>query len=78
MNVELDPTYDTDYAPLVKWTNDHPKSQVIREATSGVLTGVQQKANQTALISKMEFCMFNSFISIIEPKPVKIALDHSD
>ena len=26
----------------------------------------------------MEFCMFNSFISKIKPKNVKIALDHSD
>ena len=36
------------------------------------------QTNHTALFSKMEFCMFSSFIYKIEPKTVKIALDHSD
>jgi len=43
-----------------------------------VLTRSQVKEKQDALFSKVEFCMFNSFISKIEPKNVKIALDHSD
>ena len=29
INVELDPAYDPDYPPLIKWTRNHPKSQVI-------------------------------------------------
>jgi len=43
-----------------------------------VLARSQAKEKQDALISKVEFCMFNSCISKIEPKNVKIALDHSD
>jgi len=43
-----------------------------------VLTRSQVKEKQDALFSKVEFCMFNSFIAKIEPKNVKIALDHSD
>ena len=38
--------------------------------SAGVLTRQQQE--------EAKFCMFHSFISKIEPKNVKIALDHSD
>ena len=75
---ELDPTYDPNYAPLTKWTRDHTKTQVIGESSEGVLNRSQIKAKQTALFSQVEFCMFNSFVSQIEPKTVNIALDHSD
>ncbi|KAI3510703.1 hypothetical protein L1887_17836 [Cichorium endivia] len=75
---ELNPEYDPNYPPMLKWTKDHPRSRIIGETSAGVLTRAQQKANQTALFSKMEFCMFNSFISKIEPKTVKVALDHAD
>ncbi|KAL7605619.1 hypothetical protein Lser_V15G17082 [Lactuca serriola] len=77
VNDEQDPSYDPNYHPLTKWTRDHSKSQLIREASVGVLMRAQQKANQAVLFSKMEFCVFNPFISKIEPKNIKIALDHS-
>ncbi|XP_023733099.1 uncharacterized mitochondrial protein AtMg00820-like [Lactuca sativa] len=52
--------------------------QVIGESYSGVLTRAQQKAKRTALFIKVEYCMFNSFISKVEPKNVQVALDHSE
>ena len=78
INAELDHAYDPNYPPLTKWTRDHPKTQVIDESSEGVLTRSQIKAKQTAPFTHVEFCMFNSFISKIEPKTVNIALDHSD
>ena len=78
MNAELYPTYDPNYPPCVKWTKDRPKEQVIGKSSEKVLTHSQLKAKQTALFSKVEFCMFNSFISKIESKTVNVALDHSD
>ena len=38
INVELNPAYDPNYPPLLKWTRDHPKTQVIGESSEGVLT----------------------------------------
>ena len=78
MNTKLDPSYDPNYPPLTKWTKDHPQTQIIGAPSEKVLTRSQLKAKQTALFSKVEFCMFNLFISKIEPKNVQIALDHSD
>ncbi|KAI3700157.1 hypothetical protein L2E82_44776 [Cichorium intybus] len=75
---EINPKYDPNYPPMLKWTKDHPRSQIIGETSAGVLTRAQLKEKQTTLFSKVEFCMFNSFISKIEPKTVKIALDHAD
>lgn len=34
VNVELDPSYDPNYPLLIKWTRDHPKTQVIIDASS--------------------------------------------
>ncbi|CAH1450222.1 unnamed protein product [Lactuca virosa] len=78
VNAELDPAYDPNYPPLVKWTKDHPKAHIIGESSEKFLTRSQLKAKQTALFSKVEFCMFNSFVSKVEPKTVNVALDHSD
>lgn len=54
---------------------EHSKSQVIAEMSTGVLTHVQKKS---LLNMNQEFCVFNSFISKIQPKMVKIALGQSD
>ena len=78
INLELDPACDQNYPPLAKWTRDHPKTQVIGEASERVLTRSQIKAKRIALFSQVKFCMFNSFVSKIEPKTVNISLDHSD
>ena len=78
VNAKLDPTCDPNYPPLTKWTRDHPITHVIGESSSGVLTRAQQKAKQTKLFSKVEYCILNSFISKIEPKNLKSVLDHSD
>ncbi|KAI3791236.1 hypothetical protein L2E82_04934 [Cichorium intybus] len=75
---EINPKYDPNYPPMIKWTRDHPKSQIIGTTSAGVLTRAQAKEKQAALFSKVEFCMFHSFISKIEPKTVKVALDHAD
>lgn len=63
INDELDPSYDPNYPPLTKWTRNNPKTQVIGELSSGVLTRAQQKTKRSALLSKVEYCMFNSFIT---------------
>ncbi|XP_023770739.1 uncharacterized protein LOC111919382 [Lactuca sativa] len=78
VNVELDPSYDPNYPPLTIWTKDHPQTQIIGESTEKVLTRSQLKAKQTALFSEVEFCMFNSFFSKVEPKTINTTLDHSD
>ena len=38
VNVELDPAYDPNYPPFIKWTKDHPKTQIIGESSEGFLT----------------------------------------
>ena len=78
VSVELDPSNDLNFPTLTKWTSDHPKTHVIGESSTGVLTRSQQKAKRTALFFKVEFCMFNSFVSKVEPQTVNVALDHSD
>nr|KAJ0227036.1 hypothetical protein LSAT_V11C100049630 [Lactuca sativa] len=55
VEAELNPEYDPSYPPLVKWTKDHPKEQIIGETSKSVLTRSQLKAKQTALFSKVEF-----------------------
>ena len=62
INAELDPSFDPNYPPLTKWTRDHPISQVVGDVSEKVLTRSQLKAKQTSLFSKVEFCMFNSFV----------------
>nr|AGM34082.1 hypothetical protein [Lactuca sativa] len=78
INAKLDPSCDPNYPLLVKWTKDHPQSQIIGESSEKVLTRSQNKAKQAALFSQVEFCMFNSFVSKVEPKTVNSALDHFD
>lgn len=78
VNVEVDPAYEPNYPPLIKCTKDHPKTQIHCKSSAGVLTRSQPNAKQDALFSQVEFCMFNSFVSKIEPKTVHAALDHSD
>ena len=38
INAELDPIYDPKFPSLVKWTNDHPQTQIIGESSEKVLT----------------------------------------
>ncbi|KAJ9567111.1 hypothetical protein OSB04_003077 [Centaurea solstitialis] len=47
----------------IKWTNDHPQTQIIGDLTEGVNT----RAN-------VNYCMFACFVSKIEPKKVTEAL----
>ena len=51
INAELDPSSDPNYPPLIKWTKDHPLSQIIGESSEKVLTRSQIKAKQAALFS---------------------------
>ena len=44
INAELDPIYDPKSPPLVKWTKDHPQTQIIGESSKKVLTRSQIKA----------------------------------
>lgn len=37
-NFEVIPEYDPSYPPMVKWTKDHPKTQIIGNPTTSVLT----------------------------------------
>lgn len=51
---------------------------MIRETSTSVLTRAQQKEKQASLNKNQEFCMYSSFISKLEPKNMKIALDHAN
>ena len=70
--------FDQAYPPMDKWTKDHPKEKIIGNPQEGVLTRDQIRAKNEVLNTHQEFFMFNVFISKIEPKTVKIAMEHSD
>ena len=48
---EILPEVDTNYPPMIKWTKDHPKSQIIGSPSSKVLTRAQRK-EKDAFLSK--------------------------
>ncbi|KAJ9561471.1 hypothetical protein OSB04_006631 [Centaurea solstitialis] len=58
---EINSTFNPPHA--IKWTKDHPQSQVIGELSAGI------KTRATA-----NFCLFSCFVSEIEPKKVSDAL----
>ncbi|KAL4590865.1 hypothetical protein LXL04_003810 [Taraxacum kok-saghyz] len=70
--------YDMNYLPLVKWTRDHPQQQIIGTPSQGIQTRAQRKEREASLNKNLLFCQYNAFLSKIEPKNVKIALDHSN
>ena len=49
---------------ITKWTRSHPQSQIMGDPSNAV------KTRATA-----NFCLFRSFVSIIEPKKVSEALE---
>nr|KAJ0213979.1 hypothetical protein LSAT_V11C400164450 [Lactuca sativa] len=49
---------------LTKWTNDHPIEQIIVDLDSGQVTRSTTKNE----------CLYESFLSVIEPKAIKEAL----
>ncbi|KAI3496683.1 hypothetical protein L1887_39054 [Cichorium endivia] len=72
------PDFDPNYPPLDKWTRNHPPSLVIGNVRDKVLTRTQLHQRQVDLNKTSELCMFNVFISKVEPKNVKDAFDHPD
>ena len=58
-----------------KWVKIHPKEQVIGNLQDGVLRRAQIREKNEVLNAHQDFCMFNVFISKVEPKTVKIAMD---
>ncbi|KAI3714929.1 hypothetical protein L6452_21891 [Arctium lappa] len=52
------------FAPISRWTKDHPIDQIIGSSSEGVKT-------RSAIINE---CFYVNFLSIIEPKKVKEAL----
>ncbi|KAL4573963.1 hypothetical protein LXL04_020785 [Taraxacum kok-saghyz] len=75
---EILPEIDPEYPPMIKWTRDHPKTQIIGNPSDQLLTRAQRKTKDAMLGKHQEFCMYSSFLSTIEPKNVKIAMDDSD
>ena len=65
--------FDPAYPPLEKWTRNHPKEQALGNLQDSVLTRAQLHAKNEVINTHQEFCMFNIFISKIEPKSVKTA-----
>ncbi|KAI3682224.1 hypothetical protein L2E82_50087 [Cichorium intybus] len=78
IDAEGPPDFDPNYPPLDKWTKNHPPSLVIGDVRDKVLTRAQLHQKQLDLNKNSELCMFNVFISKVEPKNVKDAFDHSD
>ena len=60
---EILPEVDPDYPPMIKWTRDHPKTQIIGSPSSTVLTRAQRKEKDAMLSKHQEFCMYSSFLS---------------
>lgn len=52
------------------WTKDHPPNQVIGNLNAGVQT--------RSAASIQNECHFSAFISVVEPKSIKEALEHAD
>ena len=52
------------------WTRNHPPNQIIGNPNAGIQT---RSAKESA-----DFCLHSAFLSIIEPKNIKEALEHSD
>ncbi|KAI3499778.1 hypothetical protein L1887_35588 [Cichorium endivia] len=76
INAEGPPECDPNFPPLEKSTKNHPPSQVIGNVHDRVMTRAQLHQKQQNLNKNSELCMFNVFISKIEPKNVKDAFDH--
>ncbi|KAI3499752.1 hypothetical protein L1887_35561 [Cichorium endivia] len=78
IDAEGPPEFDPNYPPLNKWTRNHPPFLVIGDVRDKVLTRAQLQQRQLDLNKTSELCMFNVFISKVEPKNVKDAFDHPD
>ncbi|KAI3493456.1 hypothetical protein L1887_41848 [Cichorium endivia] len=78
IDAEGPPDFDPNYPPLDKWTRNHPPSLVIGDVRYKVLTRAQLQQRKLNLDKTSELCMFNVFISKVEPKNVKDAFDHPD
>ena len=55
---------------LQVWTKDHPKDQVIGDPSAGIQTRSQH--------DQQEYCNFSAFISLVEPKNIREALEEPD
>ena len=68
--VDIESTAAQELPKLHVWTKDHPPNQVIGNLNAGV---------QTHSVSSIQNeCHFLIFISTIEPKSIKEALEHAD
>lgn len=70
--------FDPTYPPMDKWTRSHPQEHILGDPQAVLLTRSQIRAKNELLNTHHEFCVFNVFISKIEPKIVKIAMDDPD
>lgn len=66
------------YPSFEKWKKDHTKEQILGYPNCGVLKRAQLWERNKILNVSQDFSMFHVFISKIEPKIVKVALEHSD
>nr|GEV56120.1 hypothetical protein [Tanacetum cinerariifolium] len=68
LNVEV--TLNSPITHVQKWTKDHPLENVIGDLHRPVLTRQQLETN-------VMWCFFNEFLTYVEPKNYKQALEHS-
>nr|GFC78641.1 hypothetical protein [Tanacetum cinerariifolium] len=68
--VNADGTPNSPIAHVQKWTKDHPLDNFIGDVQCPVSTRKQLRTNAI-------WCFFNEFISHVEPKNYKQALEHS-
>nr|GEZ55563.1 hypothetical protein [Tanacetum cinerariifolium] len=68
--VNADVTSNSPIAHVQKWTKDHPLDNVIGDVQHPVSTRKQLRTD-------VMWCFFNEFISHVEPKNYKQALEHS-
>nr|GEZ36110.1 hypothetical protein [Tanacetum cinerariifolium]GEZ36706.1 hypothetical protein [Tanacetum cinerariifolium] len=69
-HVNVDVTPNSPIAHVQKWTKDHPLDNVIGDVQRPVCTGKQLQTDAM-------WCFFNEFISHVEQKNYKQALEHS-
>ena len=52
------------------WTKDHPPGQIVGDPSAGIQTRSQH--------DQQDFCNFSAFISLVEPKNIREALEDAD
>ena len=72
---DIDPRFAQLFQRESRFSRDHPTSQIVSDPSQGVQTRSAASKSQSA---NLAFCAFNAFVSMVEPKNIKEALQDAD